>query len=127
MPIRVLLVDDNPEYLGALSRFLSGDPEIRIIDHACSAHDALEKISRSRVDLVLMDIVMPGLNGLEATRRIKAQANAPRVLILTLYDGDEYRSAAQDACADGFVSKVASEDELLPTIYRLFTVDAQVG
>ena len=122
MPIRVLLVDDNPEYLGALARFLSSDPEIRIVDQACSAHEALEKISRSRVDLVLMDIVMPGMNGLEATRQIKAQANAPRILILTMYDGDEYRTAAQDACADGFVSKVASDDQLLPTIYGLFAI-----
>ena len=67
-----------------------------------------------------MDIAMPGTNGLEATRWIKAQANAPRVLILTLYDSDEYRTEAKPVCADGFVSKLASDDELLPLIYTLF-------
>ena len=120
MPIRILLVDDSPEFLRALSRFLSKDPEIQIVDRAFSAQDALEKMSRSPVDLVLMDIAMPGTNGLEATRWIKAQANAPRVLILTLYDGNEYQAAAKAVCADGFVSKAASDDKLLPLIYTLF-------
>jgi len=120
MPIRILLVDDSPDFLKALSRFLASDPEIQVVDHACSAQDALEKIKQSPVDLVLMDIAMPGTNGLEATRLIKAQANAPRVLILTLYDSGEYRAEAQAVCADGFVSKVACDDRLLPLIYTLF-------
>ena len=125
MPIRILLVDDSPEFLRALARFLSSDPEIQIVNHAFSAQDALEKMTQSPVDLVLMDIAMPGTNGLEATRRIKAQANAPRVLILTLYDSDEYRTEANLVCADGFVSKLASDQELLPLIYRLFAVSPE--
>jgi DNA-binding NarL/FixJ family response regulator len=120
MPIRILLVDDSPEFLRALSRLLSNDPEMQIVGQAHSAPDALEKMNQSQVDLVLMDIKMPGTNGLEATRWIKAQANAPRVLILTLYDSNEYRAAATTVCADGFVSKLASDDELLPLIYTLF-------
>jgi len=63
---------------------------------------------------------MPRANGLEATRWIKAQAGAPRVVILTLYDSSEYRAEAKTVCADGFVSKVACDDELLPLIYALF-------
>jgi DNA-binding NarL/FixJ family response regulator len=125
MPIRTLLVDDNPDFLKALSRFLSSDPEIEIVDLVCSAQDALKKIDRSRVDLVLMDIAMPGMNGLEATQQIKTQAGAPRVLLLTLYDSKEYRTAAQDVCADGFVSKLAGEDELLPLIYGLFAASQE--
>ena len=120
MPIRILLVDDSPEFLRALSRLLSSDPEMQIVGQAGSARDALEMMNQSPVDLVLMDIKMPGMNGLEVTGRIKAQANAPRVLILTLYDSNEYRAAAKAVCADGFVSKVASDDELLPLIYGLF-------
>ena len=122
MPIRTLLVDDSPEFLRALSRFLSSDPEIQVVDHAFSARDALEKMSQSQVDLVLMDIAMPGTSGLEATRWIKARADAPRVLILTLYDNSEYRAAAQNVCADGFVSKLAGDDELLSLIYTLFAL-----
>ena len=122
MPIRVLMVDDSPEFLRALSRLLSSDPEIQIVGQAYSARDALEKMGQTKVDLVLMDIKMPGTNGLEMTRRIKTQANAPLVLILTLYDSNEYRAAAKIVCADGFVSKLASHDELLPLIYRLFAI-----
>jgi DNA-binding NarL/FixJ family response regulator len=118
----MLLVDDSPEFLRALSRFLSSDPEIQVVGLACSAQDALDKIQRFQVDLVLMDIAMPGKNGLEATRQIKAQPNAPRVLILTLYDSEEYRQEADLACADGFVSKLAGDQELLHSIYKLFAV-----
>jgi len=120
MPIRTLLVDDSPEFLRALSRFLSSDPEIQIIGHAFSAHDALEKMNQSQVDLVLMDLAMPGTNGLEATRLIKARANAPRVLILTLHDSNQHRAAAQEVCADGFVSKLDSDAKLVSVIHTLF-------
>jgi len=122
MPIRVLLVDDSPEFLRALSRLLSSDPEIQIVDQAHSASDALAKMYQCQVDLVLLDIKMPGTNGLEATRWIKAQADAPRVVMLTLYDSNEYRTEARAACADGFVSKLASDEELLPLIYTLFAI-----
>jgi len=120
MPIRILLVDDSPEFLRALSRLLSSSPEIQVVDLAYSAQDAMEKIHRSQVDLVLMDLAMPGTNGLEATRWIKALPDAPLVLILTLYDSEEYRAEADLVCADGFVSKLASDDELLLRIYELF-------
>ena len=122
MPIRILLVDDSPEFIRALSRFLASDPEIQIVDLAYSAQDALDKIRRSQVDLVLMDLAMPGANGLEATRWIKAQPDAPLVLILTLYDSEEYRAEAELVCADGFVSKLASDEELLDLIYGLFGI-----
>jgi DNA-binding NarL/FixJ family response regulator len=125
MPIRTLLVDDSPDFLRALSRFLSSDPKIEIVDLASSADDALEKLNQSPVDLVLMDIAMPGTNGLEATRQIKAQPNAPRVLILTLYDGEEYQQEAGLVCADGFVSKLAGDQELLHLIYKLFAVSPE--
>jgi DNA-binding NarL/FixJ family response regulator len=120
MPIRTLLIDDSPEFLRALSRLLSSDPRIEIVGHALSAREALNKMQDRQVDLVLMDIAMPGTSGLEATRWIKAQAGAPRVVILTLYDSSEYRTEAQAVCADGFVSKVACDSELLPLIYALF-------
>lgn len=122
MPIRILLVDDSPGFLRALSRFLSSDPEIQVVDLAYSAQDALEKIHLSQVDLVVMDIAMPGTNGLAATRCIKAQPNAPLVLILTLYDSEEYRAEADLVQADGFVSKLASDPELLYLIYELFDI-----
>lgn len=70
---------------------------------------------------MLMDLVMPGMNGLEATRRIKTQSGAPRVVILTLHDDLEYRAATKAAGADGFIAKSEFCTEVLPSTHRLFT------
>lgn len=66
---------------------------------------ALDLIAKTRPDVVLADLAMPGMNGLELTRRIKAQRDPPRVVVLTLHDEPEYRTAAARAGADGFVAK----------------------
>src|SRR5690606_7313376 len=87
---------------------------------ATSGQDALEEVARLRPDLVLMDVAMPGLNGLCATGRIKAQADAPRVVIVTLHDSLEDRAAALAAHADGFVAKAQFCQQLGPLISRLF-------
>ena len=73
------------------------------------------QIEKTQVDVVVMDIAMPDVNGLEATRHLKAMPNAPYVVILTLEDNAEYRAAAVAAGADGFVNKLYSDDEL-PTL-----------
>jgi DNA-binding NarL/FixJ family response regulator len=119
-PICVLLVDDSSGFLEMAARFLSTDPRIVVVGHALSGHDALEQVARLNPDLVLMDLVMPGMNGLEATRLIKAQAGAPRVVILTLHDNPEYRAAAEAVGADGFVAKWEVGTQLEPLIHTLF-------
>ncbi|MCP4516579.1 MAG: response regulator transcription factor, partial [Delftia sp.] len=79
-------------------------------------------------DLVLMDLAMPGMSGLEATRQIKARPSGPRVIILTLYDSPEYRAAAQELGADGFVIKSEFFDQLQPAIHTLFAqIPASAG
>ncbi len=117
--IRLLLVDDSPEFLEAAANFLSTDPEVEVVGQARSGQDALEQVARTRLDIVLMDLAMPGINGLETTRRIKARPDAPRVIILTLYDNPSYRSLAQAAGADGFVAKSEFGSQLLPLIHQL--------
>ena len=99
-PINVLLVDDNAEFLKSATRFLAVDPQIVIAGCALSGRGALEQVALLHPDLVLMDMAMPGMNGLKATRHIKAQPDAPRVIILTLYDNAEYRAAAEAMGAD---------------------------
>lgn len=116
--IRILLVDDNPQFLQSAAEFLATDPTITVAGHALSGQEALEQVVALTPDLVLMDLAMPDMNGLEATRRIKTQRDAPHVVILTLYDNAEYRAAAEDVGADGFVSKSEFGTQLRPMIQK---------
>ena len=118
--VRTLLVDDSPEFLGAAARFLATDPEIEIVGYALSARKAIEEVTRLQPDLVLMDVAMPEMNGFVATRQIKERPNPPRVIVLTLYDNDEYRAQARAAGADGFVAKSEFGTQLLPLIHTLY-------
>jgi len=115
-----MLVDDSHEFLDSAVRFLSADPRVMIVGHALSGDDALEQIQRLKPDLVLMDLAMPGMNGLQATSHIKAESSAPYVIILTLYDSPEYRAAAADVGADGFIIKSEFGTQVLPLIDVLF-------
>ncbi|MFQ5754097.1 MAG: response regulator, partial [bacterium] len=81
--IRTLLVDDNCEFLTSCKRFLSKFPEIEVVGYANSGYEALQQLNLLKPDLVLLDIIMPKMNGLEATRRIKSQSKSTRVVILT--------------------------------------------
>ena len=114
--LRILLVDDSPTFLYAITRALTLDPRIDIVGQATSGHEALGLVSEVQPDLVLMDVAMPGMNGLEATRHIKAQPNPPRVFVLTSHDIAHYRTAAKAAGADSFVSKADFGTQLLPLI-----------
>ncbi len=119
-PLRVLLVDDSWEFLGSVEHFLSAEPRLKIIGYASTGQEALEQVNLLRPDLVLMDLAMPKMNGLVAARQIKAQANAPRVVILTVHNQPEYREAVQAAGADGFISKSDFGAQVLPLIENLF-------
>ena len=114
--VRTLLVDDSPEFLGAAARFLATDPEIEIVGYALSARKAIEEVTRLQPDLVLMDVAMPEMNGFVATRQLKERPNPPRVIVLTLYDNDEYRAQARAAGADGFVAMSETVDRLIPLV-----------
>jgi DNA-binding NarL/FixJ family response regulator len=118
--IRILLVDDNPEFLEAAKRFIKSEKQIKIIGTALSGQEAIEKVKELNPDLVLMDLAMPDMNGLEATRQIKKQSSAPHVVILTLHDTPEYREASEAVGADGFVPKSDFGVQLLPLVKVLF-------
>jgi DNA-binding NarL/FixJ family response regulator len=120
MTIRVLLVDDEPDFLRSIRRFLEVDPYLKVVGSALSGREALEEIDRLQPDLVLMDIAMPAMSGLETTRQIKTRPGSPRVVLMTLYDDAAYRTAAEAIRADGFVSKTDVGVELLPFAHALF-------
>lgn len=119
IPVSTLIVDDSPSFLQSAVRFLSMDGRVDVIGLALSGADAVIQVQQLRPDLVLMDLAMPGMNGLEATRAIKAGSNPPSVIILTLHDTPEYRTAAREAQADGFVAKSDFGVKLLPLIESL--------
>ena len=121
----VLLVDDSPEFLKMATRFLATAPEIDLVGVAFTGQDALALATTLRPGLVLMDLIMPHMNGLDATRQIKAMPNAPIVVILTGHDTPEYRSEAVNAGADGFVYKPELFHELLPLMRRLTNFTAE--
>ena len=118
--IRILLVDDSPAFLMGAQLFLTSDPRYDVVGQARSGAGAIEQVSRLHPDLVLMDLKMPEMDGLEATRLIKAQPGAPHVVIVSLHDNNAYVEAAANAGADGFVSK-SEFSTLLPVLGDMFS------
>jgi len=118
--IQVLLVDDSVEFLDSIARFLGLRTVLQVVGVANSGSAAIERAAVLKPDLVLMDLAMPGMNGLEATRQLKAGAAPPCVVIMTLHDNVEYRDAARAVSADGFISKSAIRSQLYPMIASLF-------
>jgi DNA-binding NarL/FixJ family response regulator len=118
--IQVLLVDDSAEFLDSIARFLRLGAALRIVGVATSGAAAVERAAELKPDLVLMDLAMPGMNGLEATLQLKAGVAPPRVVNMTLHDNTEYRDAARAVAADGFISKSAIRSQLYPMIAGLF-------
>jgi DNA-binding NarL/FixJ family response regulator len=114
--IRVLVADDQSMVRAGFRMLLSGEPDIEVVAEASNGLEAVDKASRFDPTVVLMDIRMPELDGLEATRRILAGDSAARILILTTFDLDEYVYEALRAGASGFVLKDDPPEQLLAAI-----------
>ena len=117
MSIRVLLADDERLVRAGFHMILKTESGIEVVGEAADGVEAVDEASKLRPDVVLMDIRMPALDGLEATRRILAGPDArPRVVVLTTFDRDEYVYEALRAGASGFLLKDAPEDRLVAAI-----------
>jgi len=117
MAIRVILADDEPLVRGGFRMILGGEPDIAIVAEAGDGREAVEAARRTPADVVLMDIRMPNLDGLTATRRILDLPGDPlRVIVLTMFDLDEYVYEALRAGASGFLLKDAPEERLVAAI-----------
>ena len=116
MSIRVLVADDQSMVRAGFRMLLGGEPDIEVVAEASNGLEAVDKAARFRPTVVLMDIRMPELDGLQATRRILAADDATRVLILTTFDLDEYVYEALRAGASGFVLKDDPPEQLLAAI-----------
>lgn len=114
--IRTLIVDDHALVRAGLRALLGCEPDIEVVGEAASGVEAVEKVAELRPDVVLMDLTMPGLSGLDATRQIAAGAVPCRVLVLTMHPADDYLIAVLEAGGSGFATKDGPEQELVDAI-----------
>ena len=115
----ILIVDDNQGVRSTLMRILQKGQEFRVVGEAEDGSEALELARALLPDLILMDLAMPRVNGLEATRRIKLERPETKVIIFTRHQEDAYRQAAAQSGADAFLTKGAQLAELLATIRQV--------
>lgn len=114
--IKVGIVDDDPLVRSALGLMLGGQADIEVVGEATDGQEALALVRTSAPDVVLMDIRMPRINGLEATRRVLTESQSPRVIVLTTFGADEYVVDALAAGADGFLLKDTPPPEIVAAI-----------
>jgi DNA-binding NarL/FixJ family response regulator len=125
--IRVGLVDDQQLVRAGFRMVIDSQPDLRVVAQASDGEEAVRVLSEVEVDVVLMDVRMPKLDGIEATRRITALPSSPRVVVLTTFDLDEYVLAAIGAGASGFLLKDAPPEEMLAAVRTVHAGDAVIG
>jgi DNA-binding NarL/FixJ family response regulator len=122
-PISVLLVDDNPAFLRIATRFLQEHGDVAVVGAAGGGEEALALAQDLQPDIVVIDLAMPGLSGLEAIPRLWAVLPGVSIIALTVLDTNSYREAALAAGANDFVAKVSLNTDLLPAIRRVAQAD----
>lgn len=125
--ITLLLVDDQDLLRAGMAMVLGAAPGLRVVGEATNGADAVARAAELTPDVVLMDVRMPGLDGIEATRRITAEHPETRVIILTTFDLDEYAFGGLNAGASGFLLKDAPSDDLITAIHTVAGGEAIVS
>ncbi len=117
--LRTLIVDDDPRFRQRVRELLDPEPGITVVGEAVDGLDAIAKARELEPDLILLDIRMPGMNGLDAARQLKAERPELKILILSLYDLEEYRAIARANGVNGYIVKHSLVEELLPVIQSI--------
>ncbi|TCJ30006.1 response regulator transcription factor [Nocardioides jejuensis] len=125
--IRVALVDDDALVRSALGLMIGGQADIELVGEASNGEEALSLVRTSSPDVVLMDIRMPVMDGLEATRQLHAKPSPPRVIVLTTFDADEYVTTALAAGADGFLLKDTPPGDIVTAIRQVAAGDPMLS
>lgn len=120
-PIRVLVVDDSPAALHSIIRFLKLQPDIEIAGTATDGCQGLASAHALHPDLVLLDVQMPMMNGIDAAARLRQDLPAARIIMVTAHDSPEVRQACRDAGADEFIAKERLDQELPALLEQIFT------
>ncbi|MGM7776567.1 response regulator [Arthrobacter sp. KNU-44] len=126
-PIRVLLVDDQPLLRMGFRLILEGEDDLEVVGEASDGAEAVRKVEELEPDVVLMDVRMPAVDGIEATRRITASASNARIIILTTFDLDEYAFSGLQAGASAFLLKDVAPAELVQGVRLVASGDAVVA
>ena len=126
-PIRILVADDHPVVRGGLVALLRTIAGFEVVGEAADGEAAVREAQLTQPDIVLMDVRMPGLDGVEATRRIRAAVPTTRVLMLTMYDDDATVLTAMQAGARGYLLKGAEQDEIVGAIRAVVAGQAIFG
>ncbi|WAH95184.1 response regulator [Arthrobacter sp. MMS18-M83] len=126
-PIKVLLVDDQPLLRMGFRLILEGEEDLEVVGEASDGADAVRKVDELEPDVVLMDVRMPAMDGIEATRRITASASNARIIILTTFDLDEYAFSGLQAGASAFLLKDVAPAELVQGVRLVASGDAVVA
>jgi DNA-binding NarL/FixJ family response regulator len=122
--IRVLICDDHTILREGIRLLLNSQPDMEVVGEAVDGHEAIERARALKPDVILMDIAMPMLNGLEATKQIRRDDPGSRVLVLTMYESDEYVAQMLQAGAAGYVLKKVAGSELVYAIRAVFQGEA---
>lgn len=127
MTIRVALVDDQELVRTGLAMVIDACDDMRVVAQSGDGEQAVESLSRITADVVLMDVQMPRMNGVDATAAITSRDHAPKVIVLTTFDLDEYAYAAVRAGASGFLLKDASAADVIAAIRTVHSGDAVIA
>src|SRR5215467_9492529 len=114
--IRLLIADDHPFYRQGVRAMLSGVPELEVVGEAATGEEAVALAAALQPEVILMDLKMPGTNGIEATRRIRSTSPHIQILVITMFEDDDSVFAAMRAGARGYVLKDADQDELVRAV-----------
>jgi DNA-binding NarL/FixJ family response regulator len=127
MTVRVVLTDDQPLVRAGLRVLIADNPDLDVVGEAGTGTEAVQLVRDLRPDVVVMDIRMPGMDGIEATRIITAEHPAARIVVLTTFDDDDYVYGALRAGASGFLVKDMALDEILAAIRVVAAGDALIA
>lgn len=114
--VRILLADDHPIVLSGLKNLLAAEPDLELVGEATSGLEALKQVNEKLPDVAVLDVTMPGLNGIALTKRLQTESPSVRVLLLTFHEDRAYLRQALDAGARGYILKRAAAENLVQAI-----------